>query len=111
MEASPWSCSGLVDLDVERWAILGRHRRPLDRGGPQAREDNVPDQRGVVARNLSMSLGDQGHRSKLLVRDRDAKFVEAFDEVFAADEVRVIKTPVRSPNANAYPLQATVLQT
>ena len=50
-----------------------------------------------------MSLGDQGRSFKLLVCDRDAKFVEAFDEVFAADEVRVIKTPVRSPKANAYP--------
>jgi putative transposase len=53
------------------------------------------------ARNLGVSLGEE-RRFKFLVRDRDAKFVDAFDEVFAADGVRVIKTPVRSPKANAY---------
>jgi len=54
------------------------------------------------ARNLAMSLAERATRITLLVRDRDAKFVAAFDTVFAADSVRVVKTPVRAPRANAY---------
>jgi hypothetical protein len=48
------------------------------------------------ARNL-MNLGDHADSLKFLIRDRDAKFTAAF----SAAGVRIIKTPVQAPRANA----------
>jgi transposase InsO family protein len=62
-----------------------------------------PDGRWITqqARNLVMQLGD-GHPFRFLIHDRDTKFSRAFDEIFRTERIKVIRTPVQAPNANAY---------
>jgi transposase InsO family protein len=55
-----------------------------------------------VARNFAADLEEAGRRFRFLIRDRDTKFTARFDEVFASIGVEAIRTPVRSPRANAY---------
>jgi putative transposase len=61
-----------------------------------------PDGAWVVqqARNLLLTLEERGRPVRFLLRDRDAKFCRAFDEVFRSEEAEVVPTPVQAPNAN-----------
>jgi putative transposase len=54
------------------------------------------------ARNLLMDLDDRGRWVRFLIHDRDAKFPRACDALLASANVKVIRTPVRAPNANAH---------
>ena len=54
-----------------------------------------------AARNLMMEIGDQATTIKFLLRDRDSRFTEAFDAVFAADGIRILTSPPGAPRANA----------
>jgi putative transposase len=63
-----------------------------------------PDGRWVTqqARNLLMQLDDDGVRPRFVIRDRDGKFTRDFDDVFRSQGMRVIKAPLRAPQARAH---------
>ena len=79
-----------IELDTRRVYVIGITAHPTGSWVVQQ------------ARNLTMALEDRAHRVKFLIRDRDTKFTSRFDEVFGADGIRISRTPVRAPRANAF---------
>jgi putative transposase len=53
------------------------------------------------ARNLMLDLGDHAGDFKFLIRDRDAKFMAMFDDVFRAEGIRIVLTVLQAPRINA----------
>ena len=54
------------------------------------------------ARNLSIGLSECFSGRRFLIRDRDTTFTTEFDEVLRSEGLRIIHTPIRAPQANAY---------
>jgi hypothetical protein len=52
------------------------------------------------ARHVTWTLADRPERVRFLIRDRDQKFTERFDEVIRGDGIETIRTPFRAPQAN-----------
>jgi hypothetical protein len=66
---------------------------------------SLPTRRGsgsLSRRDLCVEVPKRSRSVLYLIRDRDSKFIFSFDEVLRSEGVRIIKTPVRSPRANAF---------
>ena len=55
-----------------------------------------------AARNLLIQHGRQLADARALVRDRASQFIDAFDEIFRTEGMKILPTPVRTPVANAF---------
>ncbi|MEX2670945.1 MAG: integrase core domain-containing protein [Phycisphaeraceae bacterium] len=54
------------------------------------------------ARNATLWVEDEGLEMRFLIRDRDAKYTDAFDEHFRQVAGEVVRTPFQSPMANSF---------
>ena len=51
---------------------------------------------------MAWQLEEHDTPMKFLIHDRDTKFTQSFDAVFRSERLKIIRTPYRAPNANAY---------
>ena len=79
-----------IELDTRRVHLAGVTANPTGQWVTQQ------------ARNLFMTIGERLSGRRFLICDRDTKFSAAFDGVFTSEGLRVLRTPVRAPQANAY---------
>ena len=54
-----------------------------------------------AAKNLVMDLEDSGCRARYLIRDRDGKFPQLFDDVLKDAGIEVVLSSVRMPRMNS----------
>jgi putative transposase len=84
-------------------AVCAVHHRAAEPAGALAGVTAHPTGPWVVqqARNVVAALDEESTAFRFLIRDRNAKFTTASDDVWRSAAVEVICTPVRAPNANA----------
>jgi transposase InsO family protein len=62
----------------------------------------TPDSAWVTQQARNLAVGQRLEGIRFVIRDRDSKFSGPFDEVFRSEGVRIVKTPIRAPRANAF---------
>ena len=79
----------VIEHDTRRIRVLGATENPVQSWVVQQ------------ARNLLMDLEDAGMSVKFVLHDRDASFTAAFDAVFQAAGIRVVRSAIQAPRMNS----------
>jgi transposase InsO family protein len=80
----------VIELESRRVHLLGITEHPTAAWATQ------------LARELAWTIEETGGRFTHLIRDRDAKFTDAFDAVFTSIGIDIVKTAPQTPRMNAY---------
>lgn len=89
---------GWVDAYVLVFIHLGSRRVFMSPATFNPSEDWVLQQ----SRNVTMRFEDMGMKIRCLIHDRDTKYSQRFREFWKSEEVKCLRTPVRTPVANSY---------
>jgi putative transposase len=60
-----------------------------------------PDSAWVTQQARNLAIADRLQGIRFLIHDRDSKYPWSFDEVFRTEGVRIVRSPIRAPKANA----------
>jgi transposase InsO family protein len=80
----------IIELDTRRVHLLGITEHPTAACATQ------------LTRELAWTLEETGGRLTHLIRDRDAKFTDAFDAMFSAIGIDIVKSAPQTPRMNAF---------
>ncbi len=93
-----WTIRGMVDLYFLVFIHIGSRRIWVSPCTANPTGEWTTQQ----ARNFDMFLQDENLPCTILQRDRDTKYVKAFDDIFTGEGRRIKKTPIKSPNLQAF---------
>ena len=89
-DIQPWVLTRRIDVSTREVFFAGTTANPTGAWTTQA------------ARNLFLRHHDRVAGSGALVRDRGSQFIDAFDEIFRTEGMKILKTPIRTPVANTF---------
>lgn len=93
-----WTMKGLVDVYFMVFIHIGTRQIWISPCTEKPNGEWTTQQ----GRNFQMHVDDNDLKCEMLMRDRDRKYVDSFDEVFRSTDCEVKLTPVRSPNLQAH---------
>ena len=93
-----WTIKGMVSLYFLVFIHIGSRRIWIS----PCTANPTGEWTAQQARNFEIYLQDENLQCEIIQRDRDSKYVEAFDEVFTSAGREIKLTPVKSPNLQAF---------